>query len=72
MTQIDINGNTTNKNRKTLAAKVKKLPQPVQFEIQQWGRIWIKLPDGSKITFFADEEDNLLKWLLDNGEEIIA
>tara|TARA_Y100000593_G_scaffold11215_1_gene19983 strand:+ start:1042 stop:1290 length:249 start_codon:yes stop_codon:yes gene_type:complete len=72
MTQLDINGNTNNKSRSHLTAKVKNLPKPVRFEVQQWGRIWIKLPDGGTITFFADEEPKLLAWVLDNGEEVLS
>ena len=68
MTMLDINGNAVSKNRQGLTAKIKSIPN-VEFEVQQWGRIWITLKTGERITFFADEEPKLIDWLVVNGKE---
>ena len=68
MIKLDKNGNTVSKNRQGLTEKIKSI-QNVEFEIQQWGRIWIALDSGERITFFADEEPKLIEWLLVNGKE---
>ena len=70
MTEIDNNGNTVSENTQSLTAKVKRLKQPVEFEVQQWGRFRVMLPNGGVITFFSDEEDKLLEWIINNGKEI--